>query len=62
MKPLELLLEDDGLKDFYDLIGDSGNPDEFLRLCAHSKPTLKILEVGAGTGSFHRSGPEVASL
>lgn len=46
---LGLLLEDDVLHSIYDFSQNSEYAG-FLDLLAHRKPTLKILEIGAGTG------------
>ncbi|KAK5991160.1 Highly reducing polyketide synthase gloL [Cladobotryum mycophilum] len=48
---IELLVEDDGLTALYNCYGGMVVSDEFFALCAHSQPTLKILEIGAGTGA-----------
>ena len=49
--PLELFLEDSGMKSFYDFAQQNVDIDPFIYLCAHANPTLKVLEIGAGTGS-----------
>lgn len=49
--PLELLLEDGGLRSLYDLANQGATFDPFIYLCAHTNPTLRVLEIGAGTGS-----------
>jgi hypothetical protein len=49
--PLDTLLADGVLHQMYDFRQDS-DCSEFLDLMAHRKPNLKILEIGAGTGSF----------
>ena len=47
-QPLDALLHNQNLIKLYDwLVGDW---KEFLSLASHSKPTLRILEIGAGTG------------
>ncbi|RDA94924.1 hypothetical protein CP533_0174 [Ophiocordyceps camponoti-saundersi (nom. inval.)] len=48
--PVELIVADDRINDFY-TFQCSANPAEFFRLCGHAKPTMKVLEIGAGTGS-----------
>ncbi|CAP62086.1 uncharacterized protein PODANS_5_380 [Podospora anserina S mat+] len=50
IEALEVLREGDVLTDLYNFI-DNKNYSQFLRLLSHSKPNLKILEVGAGTGA-----------
>ncbi|KAF2686174.1 ketoacyl-synt-domain-containing protein [Lentithecium fluviatile CBS 122367] len=49
--PLDALLADDILHQMYDFRQDSYYT-EFLELIAHRKPNLRVLEIGAGTGSF----------
>ncbi|KAL4880320.1 hypothetical protein BJY04DRAFT_219314 [Aspergillus karnatakaensis] len=49
--PLHLLMEDDGLKDLYDVLLSFDSCNKFFALLGHSSPELNILEVGAGTGS-----------
>ncbi|RCI16826.1 hypothetical protein L249_1723 [Ophiocordyceps polyrhachis-furcata BCC 54312] len=48
--PVELIVADDRINDFY-TFQCSASAAEFFRLCGHAKPTMKILEIGAGTGS-----------
>lgn len=45
---IETLLKDNVLADIYDVM--TFDYSKFLRVLSHSRPTLKILEVGAGTG------------
>lgn len=47
---LEILLADDTLTQVY-IATDACDRSEFLRHLAHSKPNLRILEIGAGTGA-----------
>lgn len=54
VEPLSLMLEDDLLSHFY---AESPGQDRvyeqaarFVRLAAHKNPTLRVLEIGAGTG------------
>lgn len=47
---LGLLLEDGVLHSLYDFMQNSDYRD-LLRLVAHKKPNLKVLEIGAGTGA-----------
>lgn len=49
LEPLELLLADDTLYQLYRST-DSIDRSQFVRHLAHSKPNLRVLEVGAGTG------------
>lgn len=49
--PLDLLLQDNVLGAMYD-VGDMWDHREFFELVSHSKPNLRILEIGAGTGGF----------
>ncbi|KAJ6018051.1 fatty acid synthase S-acetyltransferase [Penicillium sp. IBT 35674x] len=51
INPLELLMEDNGLEKIYSISAGLTNYDGFLKTLSHSKPSMKILEVGAGTGS-----------
>lgn len=51
VNPLELLLKDDLLADIYHFRPLCDYAD-FFRLLAHSKPNMKILEIGAGTGGM----------
>ncbi|KAK2601916.1 hypothetical protein QQS21_004507 [Conoideocrella luteorostrata] len=51
MHPLVLLLEDNGLRNFYEYINVAVNIDRFIYLSGHCNPTMKILEIGAGTGA-----------
>ena len=49
--PLELLTSDGALIQLYDFLALRWNLDSFLGLLRHSKPNLKVLEIGAGTGA-----------
>ena len=51
IEPLELLLRDDILTKVRMLTESFQNCGPFLRLLSHSKPHLRILEIGAGTGA-----------
>jgi SAM-dependent methyltransferase len=51
LSPLETLMTDDRLGSFYRLGTESINTDEFFHLFAHANPSMKILEIGGGTGS-----------
>lgn len=48
-EPVEILLQDDGLKSIYDY-QDLLDCRDYFALLGHSNPTIKILEIGAGTG------------
>ncbi|KLJ11109.1 hypothetical protein EMPG_09776 [Blastomyces silverae] len=47
---LELLRADNTLTDLY-VVMDSVDRSQFIRHLAHTKPNLRILEIGAGTGA-----------
>ncbi|PYH85777.1 NAD(P)-binding protein [Aspergillus uvarum CBS 121591] len=47
---LHLLSEDDLLQSFYTL-ADAWDYNEFIQLIGHTNPRLRMLEVGAGTGT-----------
>ncbi|KAH0598385.1 Polyketide synthase [Metarhizium humberi] len=51
IKPLQICLDDKGLESFYVYGQSLVSPRDFLRLCTHSKPTLSVLEIGAGMGA-----------
>ncbi|RYP44832.1 hypothetical protein DL768_008731 [Monosporascus sp. mg162] len=51
IEPLALLREGDVLTELYTLTSNIRNCREFLRLFSHSKPHLRILEIGAGMGA-----------
>ena len=48
--PIEILLQEDGLKDLYKFYEDMWDCRDFFQLLGHSKPRLRVLEIGAGTG------------
>lgn len=48
--PLEILLEDGTLTGLYDFM-DECDISQFISTLAHTKPNLRILEIGAGTGA-----------
>ena len=50
VEPLEILMRDDTLSKMYGVC-DTWDRSAFLEFLGHNKPNLKILEVGAGTGS-----------
>jgi SAM-dependent methyltransferase len=47
--PLEGLLQDCVLTNLYNYM-DLKNCKDFIRVLSHNKPTMRILEIGAGTG------------
>ncbi|EEQ34967.1 Fum1p [Microsporum canis CBS 113480] len=48
---LEVLMENDGLKEVYENGSPLADWPEFLTLLSHSNPQLRVLEIGAGVGS-----------
>ena len=59
-EPLEVLLPDDGLTKFYNAIDKFTDYTGFAAALGHENPTLRILEIGAGTGGT--SAPLIKSL
>ena len=53
-EPLEILLADETLTKIYDFT-DECDRSAFIQLLAHSKPNLRVLEIGAGTGASTNS-------
>lgn len=51
MEPIAVLLADDVLTRLYNFL-NTVNHEQFLQLLGHSKPNMRILEIGAGTGGF----------
>ncbi|KAI9934559.1 hypothetical protein MW887_000174 [Aspergillus wentii] len=49
---LELLMQDDGMKRFFEAMGAISPCEDFLALLGNSNPKLRILEIGAGTGGL----------
>ncbi|KAE8154183.1 polyketide synthase [Aspergillus avenaceus] len=47
---LEVLMEDDSIPSMYEYIASITNWSSFLSALSHTKPSLRILEIGAGTG------------
>lgn len=47
---VDVLLQDDGLKKIYDFCQDRWDYQQLFELLGHSKPNLRVLEIGAGTG------------
>ncbi|KAK5991611.1 Highly reducing polyketide synthase gloL [Cladobotryum mycophilum] len=54
MNPLQLIIDDGALEGFYTICEGSVEA-EFFSLYAHSQPTLRVLELGAGTGAATRT-------
>lgn len=50
IQPIELLMKDGGLKDLYSISSQISSWHEFFEMLGHSKPALRILEIGGGTG------------
>ncbi|KAK5996225.1 Highly reducing polyketide synthase gloL [Cladobotryum mycophilum] len=50
MHPLQLYLEEGRLAEFYNYCSQLLDGKEFYKLSAHSRPNMKVLEIGAGTG------------
>ncbi|KAL9010176.1 MAG: hypothetical protein Q9173_004864 [Seirophora scorigena] len=48
--PVDILLQENGLKSLYDFFQDMWDCRRFFALLGHAKPNLRILEIGAGTG------------
>lgn len=48
--PIDILLQENGLKIIYDFYQDMWDCQKFFKLLGHAKPNLRILELGAGTG------------
>ncbi|KAL9623833.1 MAG: hypothetical protein Q9160_001824 [Pyrenula sp. 1 TL-2023] len=48
--PISLLLQDDSLAALYEFYQEMFDFHQYFQLLGHVKPTMKILEIGAGTG------------
>lgn len=48
---LDLLMDENHLAQYYSLVEKYSDWSQFLRVISHSNPRLRILEIGAGTGS-----------
>ncbi|KAL8721427.1 MAG: hypothetical protein Q9225_001902 [Loekoesia sp. 1 TL-2023] len=48
--PIDILLQEDGLQNIYGFFSEIWDCRDFFQLLGHTKPTVKILEIGAGTG------------
>jgi acyl transferase domain-containing protein len=49
---LEVLMEEDWLERFYTTMSSTSNYQSFLSKLGHANPTMKVLEIGAGTGGM----------
>lgn len=47
---LEVLMQDGGLEDIYRFMQDIWDSQEYFELLSHANPTMRVLEIGAGTG------------
>ncbi|KAF9631021.1 hypothetical protein BFW01_g1895 [Lasiodiplodia theobromae] len=47
---LEVLMQDGGLEDIYRFMQDIWDCQEYFELLSHANPTMRVLEIGAGTG------------
>ncbi|OQD86541.1 hypothetical protein PENANT_c007G06237 [Penicillium antarcticum] len=54
MAPLELLMAESRLERYYASVQPLSNWSHFLSLIGHSNPRVRVLEIGAGTGSATR--------
>ncbi|RYP07500.1 hypothetical protein DL765_009144 [Monosporascus sp. GIB2] len=50
IEPIEVLIQDGGLEDVYKFFQAMCDSTTFFELLGHANPTMKILEIGAGTG------------
>lgn len=50
VQSIEVLIRDGGLQNIYNFIQDMADITPYFELLGHAKPTMKILEIGAGTG------------
>ncbi|KAL8697589.1 MAG: hypothetical protein Q9201_007050 [Fulgogasparrea decipioides] len=48
--PTDILFQEEGLRNIYDFFQKLWDCQGFFELLGHAKPTLKVLEIGAGTG------------
>ncbi|KAJ5532159.1 fatty acid synthase S-acetyltransferase [Penicillium frequentans] len=51
LNPLEVLMEDNGLERMYSTMAGLSNYEPFLQTLGHSRPSMRVLEIGAGTGT-----------
>lgn len=61
IEALDILLADDTLYKLY-VVTDACDRSQFMRHLAHSKPNLRILEIGAGTGATTASMLKLLTL
>lgn len=52
--PVAVLIEDHGLNNIYQFYTDMWDCRDFFGLLGHAKPSLRVLEIGAGTGGTTR--------
>ncbi|KAJ5887882.1 type I iterative PKS [Penicillium taxi] len=52
INPLELLMQNDGMKNLFDNMSAAAPCEDFLALLGQSNPAVRILEIGAGTGGL----------
>ncbi|KAF3389382.1 Compactin diketide synthase mokB [Penicillium rolfsii] len=52
INPLELLMQNDGMKELFDAMCAISPCEDFLALLGQSNPAIRILEIGAGTGGL----------
>lgn len=52
VNPLELLMQNDGTKKFFDAMCTISPCEDFIALLGQSNPAVRILEIGAGTGAL----------
>jgi SAM-dependent methyltransferase len=52
INPLELLMENAGMKEFFDAMCAISPCEDFIALLGQSYPSIRILEIGAGTGGL----------
>lgn len=50
VNPIDILVQEDGLKILYDFLQDMWDCGKFFELLGHANPNLRVLEIGAGTG------------
>jgi acyl transferase domain-containing protein len=52
---LDILMEDSSLENYYSPSSDPTDCAQFLSLIGHSRPRMRVLEIGGGTGGFTSS-------
>nr|ALQ32752.1 putative polyketide synthase [Fusarium anthophilum] len=50
LEGIELLQSEDGLTNYYDYVESRTDSLDFFATAGHTRPTLRVLEIGAGTG------------